>query len=193
MIEGAWLVEDHMHGGWSMAINDEHSDSLITTKLPLSPPVPLAVLTLNSCALSWVLTIVLALIIWRSLLQSFSIKQFSQATHGDRLCTFTASNASNQWWEHHHLCSFKQSQHSEWVLTVSHLRCTTEQWAHAMGEVEMCDTQRIQLTCWQDSHQGYTVTLRSLLCVEERELFSEDTWSLITNNKMAHTSTLNNE
>lgn len=214
MIEGAWLVEDHMHGGWSMAINDEHSDSLITTKLPLSPPVPLAVLTLNSCALSWVLTIVLALIIWWSLLQSFSIKQFSQATHSDRLCTFTAQALNSsvelhtvtdyalslpampqiyQWWEHHHLCSFKQSQHSEWVLTVSHPRCTTEWWAHAQGEVEMCDTQRIQLTCWQDSHQGYTVTLRSLLCVEERELFSEDTWSLITNNKMAHTSTLNNE
>ena len=122
MIEGAWLVEDHMHGGWSMAINDEHSDSLITTKLPLSPPVPLAVLTLNSCALSWVLTIVLALIIWWSLLQSFSIKQFSQATHSDRLCTFTAQALNSsvelhtvtdyalslpampqiyQWWEHH--------------------------------------------------------------------------------------------
>lgn len=128
MIEGAWLVEGHMHGGWSMAINDEHSDSLITTKLhvPLSPPAPLAVFTLNSCAISWVyiLTIILAPSIWWSLLQSFSIKQFSWATHGDRLCTFTASNASKyQWWEHHHLCSFKQSQHSEWVLMVSHLRC----------------------------------------------------------------------
>lgn len=179
MIEGAWLVEDHMHGGWSTAIkfNDEHSDSLITTKLhvPLSPPVPLAVFTLNSCALSWVyiLTTVLAPSIWWSLLQSFSIKQFSRATHGDRLCTFIASNASKyRWWEHHHLCSFKQSQHSEWVLMVSHLRSTTERWAHAMGEVEMCDTQRIQLTCWRDSHQGCTVTLRSLLCVEEWELFS---------------------